>query len=110
MKTAATPPTLTSVAPVRLVPVNLFANPPAREPEVTCTEEIVGAVRYVNPPVKVAFPLGVVTMTSFAPGVPDDGVTNATDVSEITLMLVAADPPTVIPDVPVKPVPRSTEA
>ena len=43
VKTAATPPILSSLAPVRLVPVSLLAYPPVFEPEVTCSETIVGA-------------------------------------------------------------------
>ena len=39
---AATPPTVTLVAPVKLVPVIVIAVPPAVEPEVGVTEEMAG--------------------------------------------------------------------
>ena len=101
---AATPPTVTLVAPVKLVPVIVIAVPPAVEPEVGETEEIVGGARYVNAFVAVALPPGVVTATLFAPTVPA-GVTAVTLVDETTTTLVAAIPPTVTLVAPVKLVP-----
>ena len=41
---AATPPTVTLVAPVKLVPVIVIAVPPAVEPEVGATEEMAAGV------------------------------------------------------------------
>ena len=101
---AATPPTVTLVAPVKLVPVIVIAVPPAVEPDVGETEEIVGGAKYVNAFVAVAVPLGVVTATFFAPAVPA-GVTAVTLVDETTTTLVAATPPTVTLVAPVKLVP-----
>ena len=101
---AATPPTVTLVAPVKLVPVIVIAVPPAVEPEVGETEEIVGGAKYVNAFVAVAVPFGVVTATLFAPTVPA-GVTAVTLVDEITTTLVAATPPTVTLVAPVRFIP-----
>ena len=101
---AATPPTVTLVAPVKLVPVIVIAVPPAVDPEVGETEEIVGGAKYVNAFVAVAVPFGVVTATLFAPTVPA-GVTAVTLVDETTTTLVAATPPTVTLVAPVKFVP-----
>ena len=100
----ATPPTVTLVAPVKLVPVIVIGVPPAVEPVAGETEEIVGGAKYVNAFVKVAVPYGVVTATLFAPTVPA-GVTAVTLVDEITTTLVAATPPTVTLVAPVKLVP-----
>ena len=98
---AATPPTVTLVAPVKLVPLIVIAVPPAVEPEVGETEEIVGGAKYVNAFVTVAVPFGVVTATLFAPTFPA-GVTAVTLVDETTTTLVAASPPTVTLVAPVK--------
>ena len=59
---------------------------------------------YKNPPVNVPFPPGVVMTTSLDPTVPA-GVTNVTDVAELTTTPVAATPPTVTPVAPVSAVP-----
>jgi hypothetical protein len=102
---AATPPTVTLVAPVKLVPVIVIAVPPAVEPDVGDTDEIVvGGVTYVNVSAALAVPLGVVTSTLFAPTVPA-GVTAVMLVDETTTTLVAATPPTVTLVAPVKLVP-----
>ena len=102
---AATPPTVTLVAPVRFVPVIVIAVPPAVEPNNGDKEVIVGTgFKYVNAFVAVAVPLGVVTATLFAPTVPA-GVTAVMLVDETTTTLVAATPPTVTLVAPVKLVP-----
>ena len=101
---AATPPTVTLVAPAKLAPVIVIAVPPAVEPDVGETEEIVGGATDVNAFVAVAVPFGVVTATLFAPTVPA-GVTAVTLVDETTTTLVAATPPTVTLVAPVKLVP-----
>jgi len=101
---AATPPTVTLVAPVKAVPVIVIAVPPAVEPVAGETEEIVGGAKYVNAFVAVAVPFGVVTATLFAPTVPA-GVTAVMLVDETTTTLVAATPPTVTLVAPVKLVP-----
>ena len=101
---AATPPTVTLVAPVRFVPVIVIAVPPAVEPVAGETEEIVGGAKYVNALAKLAVPPGVVTATLFAPTVPA-GVTAVTLVDETTTTLDAATPPTVTLVAPVKLVP-----
>ena len=99
---AATPPTVTLVAPVKLVPVIVIAVPPAVDPNNGDKEVIVGT--YVNAFVAVAVPPGVVTATLFAPTVPA-GVTAVMLVNETTTTLVAATPPTVTLVAPVRFVP-----
>ena len=89
---AATPPTVTLVAPVRFAPMIMIAVPPKVEPEVGETDEIVGGATYVNKFVAVALPFGVVTAIVCAPTVPG-GVTDSIWVSDRTLN-VAAVPPT----------------
>ena len=101
---AATPPTVTLVAPVKFVPVIVIAVPPAVEPVAGETEETVGGKKYVNPGITLALPPGVVTATLFSPTVPA-GVTAVTLVEETTTTLVAATPPTVTLVVPVRFVP-----
>ncbi|MEN9668681.1 MAG: hypothetical protein RLZZ386_588, partial [Planctomycetota bacterium] len=101
---AATPPTVTLVAPVKLVPVIVIAVPPAVEPDVGETDETVGGAKYVNAFVAVAVPFGVVTATLVAPTVPA-GVTAVTLVDETTTTLAAATPPTITLVAPVKLVP-----
>jgi hypothetical protein len=59
---------------------------------------------YVNAPVAVTLPTGVVTITSFAPAV-FAGVLKVTDVASLALIETAADPPTVMPVMPLKLVP-----
>lgn len=102
---AATPPTVTLLAPVKLVPVMVMAVPPNVEPEVGLRLMMVGAgVMYVNALSLVNIPVGVVTTTLFAPGVPA-GVTAVMEVALTTVTLVAAVPPTVTLVVPNKFVP-----
>jgi hypothetical protein len=101
---AATPPTVTLVAPVRFVPVIVIGVPPAVEPVAGETEEIVAGAKYVNAFVAVAVPPGVVTATLFAPTVPA-GVTAVMLVDETTTTLVAGTPPTVTLVAPVRFVP-----
>ena len=102
---AATPPTVTLVAPIKLVPVIVIAVPPAVDPNNGDKEVIVGTgVVYVNAFVAVAVPSGVVTATLCAPTVPA-GVTAVMLVDETTATLVAATPPTVTLVAPVKLVP-----
>ena len=91
---AATPPTVTLVAPVKLVPVIVIAVPPKVEPVAGETDEIVGGATNVNAPLPIAFPTTVTTTTSARPAAPA-GVTAAMLVEEITFKLVAATPPIV---------------
>ena len=54
---AATPPTVTLVAPVRFVPVIVIGVPPAVEPEVGVTEEMAGSAVLTTrkpPPLKTS--------------------------------------------------------
>ena len=90
---AATPPTVTLVAPVKLVPVIVNAVAPVSGPAIGATVAMVGSAIYVNPPVLVAVPPTVVTATSFAPTTPA-GVTAVMEVALTTTTLVAATPPT----------------
>ena len=89
---AATLPTFTLVAPVKLVPVIVIVVPPATGPEIGATVVMVGSATYVNAAVLVATPPAVVTTTSFAPAVPA-GVTAVIE-EAVATTLVAATPPT----------------
>jgi hypothetical protein len=92
---AATPPTVTLVAPVKSVPVMVIAVPPRVVPDDGLTPEIVGAGNTnINALGKLAVPPAVVTATLFAPAVPA-GVSAVMLVDETTFTLVAAIPPTV---------------
>ena len=101
---AAIPPTVTLLAPVKLVPVIEIAVPAASNPEGGSTNVIVGAATYVNAPPTVSVPPGVVTETACEPAIPL-GVTAVIEVDEITLRVVAATPPKVTRFAPVKLVP-----
>ena len=93
---ADTPPTVTLLAPLKLVPVIVMNVPPRVEPDDGVTLEIVGigiGTTYVNAPVLVAVPPAVVTTTSLAPAVPT-GVMAVIEVALATT-LVAGTPPTV---------------
>jgi hypothetical protein len=96
---AAVPPNVTEVAPLKLVPVSVTVAPdPA---EVGVKEERVGAGIKVNP-ARLAAPPGVVTETE--PEVPD--ATTAVMVVELTTLKdVAAVPPKLTDEAPVKFVP-----
>ena len=82
---AATPPMVTLVAPVKLVPMITISVPPAVGPKVGETVEMVGSERstYSNAAVLVALPLGVTTTISLSPMEPV-GVTTTIDVADIT--------------------------
>ena len=101
---AATPPTVTLIAPVKLVPVMVIAVPAVNGPDDGLTLAIVGASTYVNAPVLVTVPPTVVTTTSAAPAAPA-GVTAVMEVALTTTTPVAATPPTVTLLAPVKLVP-----
>ena len=102
---AATPSTVTLLAPVKFVPVMVIAVPPRVVPDDGLTPEIVGVgTTNVNALGKLAVPLAVVTATSFAPALPA-GVTAVMLVDETTTILVAATPSTVTLLAPVKFVP-----
>lgn len=90
---AATPPTFTLVAPLKLVPAIVIVVPPAAGPEIGVTVVMVGSATYVNAAVLVAVPPTVVTATSFTPAAPA-GVTAVMEVELTTTTLVAATPPT----------------
>ena len=101
---ASTPPTFTLVVPVRPVPAIVIAVPPAVEPALGVTVEIVGGVTNVNPPGRVAVPPAVVTLTLWLPALPAGDT--AVIVDELTTTIfVAATPPTFTLVVPVRPVP-----
>ena len=105
---AGTPPTVTVVAKrTKLVPVIVIAVPPRVDPVFGVTATIVGTApgaTYVNAPLEVVVPLGVVTVTFAEPAAPA-GVTAVIEVAEITTRLVAEVPPTVTLVAPVKLVP-----
>ena len=104
---AATPLTVTLVAPVKLVPEIVIDVPPLVGPEVGLTVEMVGTgtATYVNAPSLVAVPPAVVTATLLAPAVPA-GVLAVIDVALTTTTLVAATLLTVTLVAPVKLVPE----
>ena len=93
---ASTPPIVTLLAPVKLVPVIVNGVPPLVGPEVGETLVMVGAAGVINSNALglVAVPPGVVTVILFAPAVPL-GVFAVTEVLDTTRMSVAATPPTV---------------
>ena len=92
---ASTPPMVTLVAPVKLVPRIVNGVPPKVDPEEGEIDVMVGAgVKYVNALEAVAIPPVVVTVTSLEPADPT-GVTAVTKVLDTTETLVAATPPTV---------------
>lgn len=101
---AAVPPKVTLVVPVKLLPVIVTVVEPVAGPLTGETDEIVGTAKYVNPPVLVGEPPGVVRTMSRAPAVPD-GVTAVTEVALTTTSDVTDAPPIVTPVVPVKFVP-----
>ena len=102
---AATPPTFTLVAPVKLVPVMVIEVPPNVVPDVGLTLVMVGTgTTYVNALLLLAVPPAVVTATLLTPAVPA-GVLAVTEVLDTTTMFVAAMPPTVTLVAPVKLVP-----
>ena len=98
---AATPPIVTLLAPVKLVPVMVIAVPPAVGPEAGLTLAIVGAATYVNVIACDVDPPEVVTTMVFAPAVPA-GVTAVIEVASTTNTLVAATPPIVTLLAPLK--------
>ena len=102
---AATPPTVTLLAPVKLVPVIVKAVLPKVEPDVGEILVMVGAgTTYVNALGIDTVPPEVVTATVFAPAVPT-GVNAVIEVALTTTTLVAGAPPTVTLLAPVKFVP-----
>ena len=110
MFVAATPPTVTLVAPVKLVPLMVIEVPPNVVPDVGETLVMVGTgTTYVNALALVAVPLAVVTVTSCAPAVPA-GVTAVILVALTITTLLAATPPTVTLVAPVKLVPAMENA
>ncbi len=95
MLVAATPPTVTLLAPGKFVPVMVIAVAPSVEPVVGLIAERVGTgTKYLNALASVALPPPVVTATSFKPTVPA-GVHAEIMVGVRTTTLVAATPPTV---------------
>ena len=92
---AALPPTVTLLAPVKLVPVIVNGVPPLVGPEVGETLAMVGAAGVINSNALgiVAVPLDVVTATLCAPAAPA-GVMAVIDVSD-TKTTVASLSPTV---------------
>ena len=101
---AATPPTFTLVAPLRLLPLIVNAVPPLAGPVAGLTLAIVGSgTTEVNAAARVAVPPAVVTATSFTPAVLA-AVTAFTEVAVAT-MPVADTPPTFTCVVPARSVP-----
>ena len=93
---AAAPPTVTLLAPDKLVPVIVNAVPPDVGPLVGAMLVMVGTgATYVNVIVCVDDPLLVVTTTGFAPAVLLEGVLAVMEVALVTTTLVAGTPPMV---------------
>jgi hypothetical protein len=101
---AAFPPIVTDVAPVKFVPVMVTLVPPAADPLFGEIAVTVGVAAYVNSPIPVAVPPGVVTTTFAAPAVPA-GVVAVIVFAFTTDTLVAACPPIVTDVAPVRFVP-----
>jgi hypothetical protein len=97
---AATPPTVTDVAPVKYAPIIVIVVPPTVDPLDGLTPMISGAT-YVNAPTDVTVPFGVTTSTATTPAA-CAGVVAVTVVSLTTTTPVAATPPTVTDVAPVK--------
>jgi hypothetical protein len=98
---------VTTVAPVKPVPVIVTVVPPATGPVAGEILENVGievVSEYVNTPVPVTEPPGVIMTTFAVPAVPA-GVVAVIDVSLTTVTPVAAAPPMVTEVAPVKPLP-----
>jgi hypothetical protein len=101
-------PNITVVAPDKFVPVSVTVVPPAVVPPAGLIEVIVGAgTTYVYADGRVAVPPGVVTATATAGPAAPAGVTQVTDVALTTVTDVAAMPPNVTADVPIKFVPAT---
>ncbi|MGA2698178.1 MAG: hypothetical protein ABSE74_00860 [Methanoregula sp.] len=100
----AVPPTVAAVAPVKPVPVMVIAVLVETGPYAGETVVTVGIAVYVNAPVSVNMPPGVVMTRLAAPAVPA-GVIAVIEVELTTPKLVAATPPNVTAVVPVKPLP-----
>lgn len=109
VKGTATPPTLTAVAPVKFCPLMVIVVVPA-EPDGTVVGVklvITGAGIGVKvKPAIEAVPSGVVTLT--APDCPPTGTTAVMRVAEFTTNDVAATPPKLTADAPVKLLPEIT--
>lgn len=101
---AVTPPNLTLVAPVKFVPVTVTLAPPANGPLEGLTDVTVGKSPNVKPLARVAVPPAVVTATAVAPAA-CAGVVAVMEVALLTVKLVAAVPPNVTADAPMKFVP-----
>ena len=101
---AATPPMVTAVAPVKLVPLIVTPVPPAIGPLTGLIAVTVGAPTWVKSPVPVPVPPGVVTATSTAPAA-CAGVVAEMVVGFTIARPVAATPPIVTAVAPVKMVP-----
>jgi hypothetical protein len=86
---AATPPNVTAVVPVKLLPLKLTRVPPASEPDVPLTDEIVGtagAAVYVKALGRLALPPAVVIERNAEPvDPPVEGVVNVICVELTTL-------------------------
>jgi hypothetical protein len=98
------PPTVTVVAPERLVPMIVSAVFPASGPPEGVTAVIVGTPWCVNPLGTTAVPPGVATETLFTPAAPG-GLTQVSEVSLATTTPVADAVPNRTAVVPVSPVP-----
>ena len=90
---AATPATVTLVAPVKFVPVIVIAVPPRVVPENGLTLDIVGAktTTYVNAFTLLKVPPDVSTLTIFAPAVPV-GVVAVIDVAVLVNTVALTSP------------------
>ena len=110
LNVAGVPPNVTDVAPVKFWPVMVIVVVPSAAPVLDDSEDKIGTAHAlpvkVNALLNVVVPVALVTAIAAIPAVPDGDV-NVSWVSETALTLVAADPPTVTPVVPVKFVPTS---
>jgi hypothetical protein len=101
---AATPPMVTDVAPVKVEPLIVTVCPPVSGPETGLILTTVGAAWYVYNVFAALVPLGVVTRMLADPTTPA-GAVAVMVVPFTTVTPVAATPPIVTIEVPMKFVP-----
>jgi hypothetical protein len=105
MLVAAALPIVTVAELTNPVPVIVTGVPPTSGPDDGEMPDTIGAATYVKPPVKVAVPPEVITLTSLAPAVIPFPVIAVIEVSFTITTLVATAPPIVTVTGLAKPVP-----
>jgi hypothetical protein len=101
---AGTPSIVTEVTPLRFSPTMVIGEAPEVGPEAGLIDVIVGSSKYVKPLARLAVPPGVEISTVLEPAVAA-AATAVIVIGLTTVTLVAATPPIVTLDVPVRFVP-----